>query len=169
MPEDDIEKQHGSVPGSNNSRRDGSGSAGDGVGRQASSAVDGDELFGASWLESLTEALNGLEIPEAVDGVVQIKVSNRIRGGPLLFRVAMEAGRASVAAGRFRNADAVLTWKYDDFAAVWHGELSLEEAYMTGQMKLEGDRVLLIDGWRPLRTSSKLHAALRAVHEEHEK
>lgn len=117
------------------------------------------------WLESLAEALTGLEIPEAADGTVQVKVSDRPGGGPILFQVAVGSGRLSVTPGRFRGPDAVLTWKSDDFASAWRGELPLEEAYMTGQMKIEGDRVLLIDGWRPLRESPALRDALKAVRE----
>ena len=131
------------------------------VGRPA-----GDGPTGGRWLESLSEALTGLEIPEAADGSVQVRVSDCPRGGPLSFRVAVESGRLSVTAGRFRGADAQLAWKFDDLASAWHGELSLEEAYMTGQMKIKGDRVLLIDGWRPLRASPTLRGALKAVRSE---
>ena len=135
----------------------------DSTDKQSNPTAIANERFGSSWLESLGEALKGLEIPEAADGAVQVKVSGHVGGGPLLFRIAVKAGRVSVTAGRFRNREAVLTWKSDDFASAWRGELSLEEAYMTGQMKIEGDRVLLIDGWRPLRTSPELQAALKTV------
>jgi len=54
----------------------------------------------------------------------------------------------------------VLSWSYPDFVQAWQGGLSLETAYMSGRMKLEGDQVLLFDGWRPLLRSSQLRTAL---------
>lgn len=57
----------------------------------------------------------------------------------------------------------VLSWSYPDFVQAWRGGLSLEAAYMSGRMKLEGDQVLLFDGWRPFLRSSQLRNALAAL------
>jgi len=105
-------------------------------------------------------ALARIDVPEASDGVAQFTVSGAPGGRPAAFVVTVKAGRLTLAAGRTRDADATLGWKFADFAAVWAGELSPEAAYMTGRVKVEGDRVLLIDGWRPLRFSPEIAAAL---------
>jgi len=53
----------------------------------------------------------------------------------------------------------IISGNYQDFLLVWRGELSLEAAYMSGRMKLEGDQVLLFDRWRPMLRSQQLHEA----------
>ncbi len=62
-----------------------------------------------------------------------------------------------------KGADVTITAKFEDFAALWNGELSLEAAYMTGQLKVDGNRVLLIDGWRPLRNSPEVQKAFSSL------
>ena len=117
------------------------------------------EPLSEGWLEALAAALDGVEAPGAADGVAQFTVSGS-PSGRASFHVALAAGRATLSAGRHPHPDMVLDWSYADFAAAWRGELSLEAAYMSGRMKLEGDQVLLFDGWRPLRNSPELRAAL---------
>ncbi len=111
----------------------------------------------------MSGALAGIDVPAAADGVAQFTVSGAPGGRPAAFVVTVKAGRLTLAAGRIRDADTTLGWKFADFAAVWEGELSPEAAYMTGRVKVEGDRVLLIDGWRPLRFSPDLATALSAL------
>ena len=120
-------------------------------------------LLGAGWLDALNGAMAGVRVPEAADGVAQFTVSGAPGGRPMAFHVTVANGEVSVAAGRRRDAEALLSWKYADFLAVWSGELSVEAAYMTGRVKVEGDRILLIDGWRPLRSSSQVKRVLASL------
>ena len=114
-------------------------------------------------MEALAETLESVEVP-AADGVVRFKVIDAPVGRTARFGVAVRSGRVSVAAGRALDpADAMLSWRFADLAAVWSGELSVEEAYMSGRVTVDGDRVLLIDGWRSLKSSLGLRAALRSV------
>ena len=78
-----------------------------------------------------------------------------------MFHAVVAAGRVSVSAGRHPDPDVVAGWSYPDFVQLWQGALSVEAAYMSGRMKLEGNQVLLFDGWRPLLRSSALQEALR--------
>ena len=106
--------------------------------------------------------LETLEAPGVASGVAQVTVSG-VPSGAVSFHAAVSEGRVSVAAGRHPRPDMVLSWSYPDFVQAWRGGLSLEAAYMSGRMKLEGDQVLLFDGWRPLLRSRELWDALASV------
>ena len=114
------------------------------------------------WLEAVANALAPVDASGAADGVAQITVSGA-PGGAAAFHATVEAGRVSVSAGRHPQPDLVAGWTYPDFLQAWQGELSVEAAYMSGRMKLEGDQVLLFDGWRPLLRSNALREALAAL------
>ncbi|MDE0267717.1 MAG: SCP2 sterol-binding domain-containing protein [Acidimicrobiaceae bacterium] len=123
------------------------------------------ELFGNNWLENISQSLNSVEVSEASDGLVQFRVENYPEGGYRLFYVVIESGRITVQLGRSKSPDVLLKLQYSDLVLIWQGQMSLEEAYMTGKMKLEGNQVLLIDGWRPLKASPELRAILQAARE----
>ena len=114
------------------------------------------------WLEAVAAALAPVDASGAADGVAQITVSGA-PGGAASFHATVEAGRVSVSAGRHPQPDLVAGWTYPDFVQAWQGELSVEAAYMSGRMKLEGNQVLLFDGWRPLLRSDTLREALAAL------
>ena len=120
------------------------------------------EPLGDGWLEQVASALETVDGSGAADGVAQVTVSG-LPGGAASFHVAVAAGRVIVSAGRHPRPDMVLGWSYPDFVQAWQGGLSLEAAYMSGRMKLEGDQVLLFDGWRPLLQSRELRESLASV------
>ena len=120
------------------------------------------EPLGEGWLEAVATALAPVDASGAADGVAQITVSGA-PDGAAAFHATVEAGRVSVSAGRHPQPDLVAGWTYPDFVQAWQGELSVEAAYMSGRMKLEGNQVLLFDGWRPLLRSSTLREALAAL------
>ena len=122
----------------------------------------GSEPLGDRWLEAVASALADVEAPAAADGVVQFTVSGS-PSGSASFHAVVAAGRVSVSGGRHPRPDMVLAWTYQDFSRAWQGALSLEAAYMSGRMKLEGDQVLLFDGWRPLLRSSEVREALASL------
>ena len=121
------------------------------------------ELLSDGWLEALAEALTGIEVPEVADGVVQVTVRGASGGRSVVFHIIVGECDVCVVPGRYRDPDAVLVWAFADFEAVWRGDLSVEEAYMDGMLKIDGDRVLLIDGWRSVRTSSEVVSALKTL------
>lgn len=120
------------------------------------------EPLNEGWLEAVATALAAVDASGAADGVAQVTVSGA-PGGAAAFHAVVEAGRLSVSAGRHPQPDLVAGWTYPDFVRAWQGELSVEAAYMSGRMKLEGNQVLLFDGWRPLLRSNTLREALAAL------
>ena len=120
------------------------------------------EPLGEGWLEAVASQLETVTVPGAADGIAQVSVS----GSPSAaasFHAVVADGHLSVAAGPHRGADVVLSWTFADFVQAWQGGLSLESAYMSGRVKVEGDQVLLFDGWRPLLQSEELRAALATL------
>ena len=117
------------------------------------------EPLGEGWLQAVAARLETVVVPDAADGVAQVAVSGSPSGAASFHAVVAE-GRVSVAVGPHPGADVVLSWPYSDFEQAWQGGLSLESAYMSGRVKVEGDQVLLFDGWRPLLRSEELQAAL---------
>ena len=120
------------------------------------------ELLGEGWLEAVAAELEAVDAAGSADGVAQVIVSGS-PSGTAPFHVVVDDGRVGVVAGRHPEPDMVLSWSYPDFARAWEGELSLAAAYMSGRMKLDGDQVLLFDGWRPLLRSGQLQAALAGL------
>ncbi len=112
------------------------------------------------WLEAVASALAAVDASGAADGTAQVTVSGA-PGGAAAFHLVAAAGRVTVSAGRHPQPDLVVGWSYPDFVQAWKGGLSVEAAYMSGRMKLEGDQVLLFDGWRLLLRSPALREALR--------
>ncbi len=125
-------------------------------------AVVATEPLGEVWLQAAAQALGGVHAPDAPDGAAQFTVSGSPQGA-VSFYVTVSGGGVSLSAGRHPRPDVVLGWTYPDLLAVLRGELPLEVAYMSGSLKLEGDRVLLFDGWRSLRRSAAVCEALAAT------
>ena len=123
-------------------------------------------LLGEGWLENAAGTLAGVAVESAADGTAQFVVSAVPRRGLVAFVVDVRAGRLRVSPGRHKGADVVLKFHFDDFCAVWTQDLSPEAAYMTGRVKVDGNRVLLIDGWRPLRDSPDLRSAMAILRAE---
>lgn len=130
------------------------------------------ELLTDEWLAAAGAALAGLsgagtDAAGVGAGAGRIVVQTVVNGSPagtVAFCAFIEDGGPVVLApGRRPEPDVVLTWPYPDFEAHWFGELSLEVAYMRGQVKVEGDHALVFDDLRPLRSAARRLPALTAL------
>ena len=92
--------------------------------------------------------------------VAQTVVNGSPSGVAAFFAVVEDGGPIVLSAGRSPDSDVSLTWSYPDFEAHWYGELSLEVAYMRGQVKVEGDHALVFDALRPIRSAARRLPAL---------
>lgn len=131
------------------------------------------ELLTDEWMAAVSSALAGLsaseiEVPsDGAAGVGRVVVQTVVNGSPsgaAAFCAVVEEGRQIVlSAGRSPDSDVALTWSYPDFEAHWYGEMSLEVAYMRGQVKVEGDHALIFDALRPIRSAARRLPALAAL------
>lgn len=100
------------------------------------------------WFTALTEAAADIDAGQ-VDAVVQFVVSGS-PDGKVQFTATIERGRlVSLEAGKVKGATAVVTWKFDDAAAIFGGDLDPDEAFMSGQTKVEGDYLTYLTDLRP--------------------
>ncbi len=128
------------------------------------------EPLAEGWLEAVSAEVASVNpagegdaaAGSVVDGVAQVLVSGApseaVSSASFYFEVS--EGRLSLHPRRHPQPDIVLSGAYQDFLLIWRGELSLEAAYMSGRMKLEGDQVLLFDRWRRILRSQQLREAL---------
>lgn len=128
------------------------------------------ELLTDEWLAAVGAALAGLSgagTGEADAGAGRVVVQTVVNGSPFgtvaFCAVIEDGGSVVLAPGRRPEPDVVLTWPYLDFEAHWFGELSLEVAYMRGQVKIEGDHALVFDDLRPIRSAARRLPALAAL------
>lgn len=131
------------------------------------------ELLTDEWMAAVSSALAGLPASgtaapsDAAAGVGRIVVQTVVNGSPAgaaaFCAVVEDGGPVVLASGRHPRPDVSLTWSYPDFEAHWYGELSLEVAYMRGQVKVEGDHALVFDALRPIRSAARRLPALTAL------
>lgn len=130
------------------------------------------ELLTDEWLAAVGAALAGLSgagtgQADAGAGAGRVVVQTVVNGSPFgtvaFCAVIEDGGSVALAPGRRPEPDVVLTWPYPDFEAHWFGELSLEVAYMRGQVKIEGDHALVFDDLRPIRSAARRLPALAAL------
>jgi hypothetical protein len=115
------------------------------------------------WLEEAAAAFAVLPDRPGVDADVQYVVSGA-PGGKVQVRAAVRSGRITeLAVGKHDDPDCTVTLSYADAVALFLGELGPEVAFMSGQVKIEGDhRVWLLD-IRPMRGDDAMGAALSAL------
>ena len=131
------------------------------------------ELLTDDWLSAVGSALAGLRASgtgaagAGGAGIGRVVVQTVVNGSPAgtvaFCAVLEEEGTVALSPGRCPGPDVVLTWPYPDFEAHWFGELSLEVAYMRGQVKVEGDHALVFDALRPIRSAARRLPALIAL------
>lgn len=114
------------------------------------------------WFEAAGRVLGEIHDPDLPDGGVQFTVSGSL-AGTVSFHIVVDSGDVSVSPGRHPQPEAVLGWNYAKLLTALEGDSPLEVAYMSGDLKLEGDQVLVFDGWRSLCRSPQLKQALAAL------
>ena len=121
------------------------------------------EILSEEWLSALAEALGRLPVVEFASGVVQTEVSGA-PSGKVTFHEVYESGRLTeLASGKHAEPNVVLMWKFADYEAAVSGELSLEVAFMRGQVKVEGDHSLYFDTMRAVRATDDYLGAIAAL------
>ena len=120
------------------------------------------EPMDEDWFETAVRALGDVDAPGAPDGAAQFTITGS-PSGAVSFHMVVDSGRVSVSPGRHPQPDIVLGWAYAALESALQSDRPLEVAYMSGGLKLEGDQVLLFDGWRSLCRSPQLRQLLAAL------
>jgi putative sterol carrier protein len=90
------------------------------------------------WIAALQATAAGAEVDDGVHLVVQQEVT----GGPdgdVRYHISVDGGKASVHAGRADDPTVTFTQDYDTAVAIAAGELSAQEAFMAGRVRVRGD------------------------------
>lgn len=112
--------------------------------------------------ETAVRALGDMDALGLPDGAAQFTITGS-PSGVVSFHVVVDAGTVSVAPGRHPQPDVVIGWAHAALESALQSGHPLEIAYMSGVLKLEGDQVLLFDGWRSLSRSPQLKDLLAAL------
>jgi putative sterol carrier protein len=78
----------------------------------------------------------------------------------------LEVSDGQVAAaelGKRADATCTVTWTYKDAGAIVRGDASVDEAFMRGDLKVEGDYTTLLFAMRPVLRSDAARHAIDAV------
>lgn len=115
------------------------------------------------WIEALdASAGDGVEVPDDVRLVVQQEVV----GGPdgdVRYYIEIDGGKVGVRAGRAESPTVTFTQDYATATAIAGGELSAQEAFMAGRVRVRGDLAELA---RRQAVVTKLDRAFQRVRTE---
>ena len=114
------------------------------------------------WFADLRAAASTEEVGKAAAGV-ELRLAQVVTGGPdgdRRYTVAVAGGTVDVRPGNGHPADATFTEDYETAAAIHRGDLSPQEAFMTGRIRVSGNIAALIAGQDAL---ARLAPALAGV------
>lgn len=121
------------------------------------------------WFDRI-DAASQLPAPEAVPGADAIEgtltLQQVVTGGPagdVEYQVIVSGDRVRVAPGRAARADAVVTADHATATAVHAGDLTIQEAFRQGRVKLKGDMALLLAAQATLAALDPVVAGLRVA------
>jgi hypothetical protein len=108
------------------------------------------EFLSPEWMEALGARLGSAEVDVPATTIV---IEYRVRGdgGVVTYHVDLGPDGASVAAGPAPEPTVMFTMDRATAAAINGGELSAEEAFITGRLDLEGDASAIIHAHRAAR------------------
>jgi putative sterol carrier protein len=117
-------------------------------------------FLSAEWLRDVDAAM-AAQPAQADDG--KLVLQQVVIGGPdgdVTYAVDIDSGVARVRPGRAPDPDVTITEDYDTAAAIHRGELTLQDAFMTGQVRVAGNMATLIAGQSALIALEPLPATL---------
>lgn len=100
------------------------------------------------WLAAAETAAAAADVPDGLALTVQHRVTGT-PDGDVAYAVRLAGGKAEVIRGAVDDPDVTFTQSWDTAVAVHRGEVTAQDAFMTGRMRVDGDvRVLLREGER---------------------
>lgn len=107
----------------------------------------GVQFLSSEWTEAVTRALNSHEgFTSAAAGVeltIQFVVTDAPEGD-VEYHLAVDDGGAGVELGELEDADIIVTTSFETATSIARGDLNVQAAFMTGQLKAGGDLAKLL-------------------------
>ena len=117
------------------------------------------DFLSDQWVEELKNL--GSKLPKVRGASIscQYEISGTPEGKIRYYIVWKEGSVSEASKGKLDNPECRFTAKYDDIREIFFGRISTEEAFMRGDLKVEGDyKKFLVDlhDWRHSPTYRKL-------------
>lgn len=120
------------------------------------------EFLTDEWLEGLAGAAQRANVPVELTLTVEQVIPDGRDGQEVAFVMQAQSGRLSVHPGRAERPDVSFTQDRATALAIHRGELSAQEAFMDGRLRLGGNLRAVIDRAGALAAIDDLFAAARA-------
>ncbi len=115
------------------------------------------------WATAMADAVNADDNFQKVAGTISVAVQNKITDGPggeVAYGMGIKEGKAFCELGEIDAADVTITQTHDIALKIAKGELNLQNAFMQGQIKVEGNLAAVMQ-YQPQLQS--LESAVRAI------
>lgn len=97
------------------------------------------------WAQQMESAVNSDEQFAKVASGVSLSVQQNVTGGPdgdVTYAMGIDDGKAFCRLGELEGADMTLTQTYETAVSIAKGDLNIQNAFMGGQLKVEGNLAL---------------------------
>lgn len=116
------------------------------------------------WLDELNAAARRREPRQGETAEASLVLQQVVTGGPdgeRRYWVHLERGRVAFGSGEADAPDATFTQDYETAAALNRGELSAEDAFLAGRVRVSGDLAVLLSHRSALTTLDDVFADVR--------
>lgn len=100
------------------------------------------KFLSEEWASDMERLLNESEQFIAAAGDIDLVMQQNVEGGPegdVSYFLQIRDGKATIAIGTSDGAHVTATQDYETAAAIAKGELSMQNAFMSGKLKVSGD------------------------------
>ncbi len=117
----------------------------------------------AEWLDDLNGAAAQRSDP-APAGPARLSLQQVVTGGPdgeVRFWIRLDGGRVTAGLGEATSPDAVISQSYDTAVGVVRGDVRVQTALMSGEIRLAGNIATIVDHQEALRGLDATFSDLR--------
>ncbi len=100
------------------------------------------KFLSQEWARALTDLLNASPEFRATAGNVELTMAQVVTGGPdgdVTYHLRIDRGEATVALGEAETPDVTATQSYSTAVAIARGDLTMQNAFMTGRLRVTGN------------------------------
>ena len=120
------------------------------------------QFLSPEWISDLDASAEALDVPSGLQLVVQQIVSDG-DAREVSYVIEIGEGRVQVRPGRVEGADITFAQDRATAEAIARGEISAQEAFLAGRLRVGGDLRAVMDRSRELAAVSDVFASARAA------